>query len=132
MTRQQLPSLSQSPLFGMIALMIGGAALFATAEPIHARAVEPVRTVAVSTAGVDLGTSAGQRVMQNRIHYAAQRACAVRETRDLKSLSAHKQCVNDAKSHSRMQLANMLAARPVYAAAIPSPSVTSPEKHALF
>jgi UrcA family protein len=119
--------LAAAPLMGIVTLMIGTSALVLAAQPA---AAEPVRQMVVSTAGADLGTAGGRQLVRDRVFRAAKKVCAADGLHAIRSYNAQKRCVETAVSHSRMQLANIIASRPVYAAAgaTRSPSVVSPEE----
>ncbi len=118
--------LAGSPLIGIVTLMIGSSALLLAAQPVSA---QDVRRMTVSTAGADLGTNAGRQLVRERIARAAKKVCAADDIRDLRSQHAQKLCVQAAVAHSRLQLANILASRPLHAGLDASafPSVVSPE-----
>lgn len=121
-TKAHLDRVARHPLFGTVTLLIGSTALLLAAQPSVAA---DFRSITVSTAG----TSLAGDTMKSRILRAARQVCAADDVRNLRSRSSEKACVAMAIASARVQLAHIIASRPLYAAldATKSPSVVSPE-----
>lgn len=122
-------SITEMPILGTITLLIGGVALFAASAP--AVAADNLRTEHVIVTASDLSTVHGRNAVQQRVQRAAVRVCAVDDQRMTRGAAARRACVERAIAMSRLQMADILAARPMIAAShtsFQSPSATSPEE----
>jgi len=130
MTHGHRSSLTRMPIIGTITLMVGGLALFAASAP--AVAADPLRTERVIAKASELASVHGRNAIEDRVRRAAMRVCAVDNRRNLGAVTQQRNCVVAAISMSRLQMAAILASRPMMAAAPPAsnnfPSATSPEE----
>jgi UrcA family protein len=90
-----------SPL--LMALCATGVSL--TLDAVQAVQADGLRAAKVSTADLDLGTTAGVRTARERVNQAARRLC--RQVEDMNDLSRHENylaCVDTAMSAALQQL----------------------------
>jgi UrcA family protein len=130
MASWEFSDMARAPLFGTIIMIVGSVALLSASQPVLAAGEGQVRSARVSIAGVDLGTPRGRHEIGARIERAARRVCGSRGLEQVRAHVARRACIEAAVARGRVQVAGIIAARPVMAAASPrSPSATSPEEH---
>lgn len=120
--------LAKLPMFGTALIIAGSLALLGASEPVLAA---DARSITVSTTGADLATAAGRADVAGRVQRAARLVCATGQ--DPRSRRAERFCIDRAVAGTRLQIASILSARPIYASVDPrSPSATSPEERSVL
>lgn len=118
------------PILSSIMLLVGGVALFAASQQATAKAALRTAYVVVPPAGLE--TALGRQAVAARVARAASNVCTIGHPRQPGTLAARRACIHKAVLAGRLQMASMLAARPVLAEAGPAhahvPSAASPEE----
>lgn len=86
----------------LIAAAALGVSAPASAQPAPAR-------LAVSTAGLDLGTAEGARALDLRILHAASALCGTPSSADLRSRARHQACREEARASASAERERLIA-----------------------
>ncbi len=86
---------------GFAGLAVGALLCFgAVATPAQARGIDQLPTVTVSYADIDLGSTAGRRELDRRLHTAAHQVCAT-PNYSIVQAETEQRCVALALAHAR-------------------------------